>query len=341
MLVLGIETSCDDTAVALVNSDRKIIFNKVIRKLEEHQMFGGVVPEIASRNHLATLPFMFDDLEDYLPKIDAVAITHGPGLIGGLIVGVMYAKSLAYALGLPIIPVNHLEGHILTNRLIYKELEFPFLSLLVSGGHCQFILAHSVGNYEVIGSTLDDAVGEAFDKVGKMLGLEYPGGPKVEKFANLGDADAFSFPKPMIKDKATCNLSFSGLKTAVKRSVDAFTRENGSVTQRDIANFCASFQSTVSEILCEKLKIALKIASDKGIRNFTICGGVSANQFICDRLRQLTDEFGFNFFNAPIDLCTDNAAMIAWCGLENWKLKKFSKNAFQNFNFAPQSTLKF
>lgn len=341
MLVLGIESSCDDTAVALVNSDREIIFNKVIGKLEEHKLFGGVVPEIASRNHLSVLPSMFDELEGYLPKIDAIAVTHGPGLIGGLIVGVMYAKSLAYSLKLPIIPINHLEGHILTNRLIYKELEFPFLCLLVSGGHCQFILAHSVGNYEVIGATLDDAVGEAFDKVGKMLGLEYPGGPKVEKFAALGNAKAFAFPKPMVKDKTTCNLSFSGLKTAVKRAIDSKVGEVGALSHNDIADFCASFQSTVSEILCEKLRIALKIASDKGMRNFTICGGVSANQFICNRLKQLTDKFGFKFFNAPINLCTDNAAMIAWCGIENWKLKNFSKNAFQNFNFAPQSTLKF
>lgn len=354
MLVLGIETSCDDTAVALVNSTGEIVYNKVVGYLEEHQRFGGIVPEIASRNHLSTLPQMVEQLVEEmkfadstfeLSNINAIAVTYAPGLIGGLIVGVMFAKSLAYALNKPIIPVNHLEGHLLTNRLVYKELEFPFLGLLVSGGHCQFVVVHGVGRYEVIGQTLDDAVGESFDKVARMLGLEYPGGPKVEECAKDGDINAFSFPKPLLREKDRCNLSFSGLKTAVKREVDkAKGRVNineNTINDELRANFCASFQHTVSEVLCAKLEVALKCATKFGIKNFVICGGVSANKYICKALESVVSKAGFSFFNAPLQLCTDNAAMIAWAGIENWKLNNFSKNAFQNFNFAPKSSLQY
>ncbi len=319
MQVLGIETSCDDTAIAIVDSEYNIIENIVYSKLDEHRFFGGVVPEIASRNHLQLLPELLQKIRLQFPKLDAIAVTAGPGLIGGVIVGVMVAKALAYALKIPVIGVNHLEGHLLTTRLTEKTA-FPFLALLISGGHCQFILATEVGQYRILGKTLDDAVGEAFDKVGKMLGLQYPAGPEIETLAKNGDAGRFKFPAPLLHS-AGCDFSFSGLKTAVSRQIERL----GGLTSQDIADICASFQATVALILSTKVQAAIDASSNilpegKELKDFVLCGGVAANQCIRARLENVLKHNGLRLNAPPVNLCTDNAVMIAWAGLE--KIKK-------------------
>lgn len=317
--ILAIETSCDETAAAIVTSEREILANEVYSQIKQHQEYGGVVPEIASRAHVE---FIEGVVQNALTKanlkienIDAIAVTSGPGLIGGLIVGVMFAKGLAYSANKPLIGVNHLEGHALTTRLT-DDTQFPFLLLLVSGGHCMYAIVEGVGKYTIIGKTIDDALGEAFDKTAKMIGLDYPGGPKIEQFAKLGDEKRFKFPKPLL-NKGGCDFSFSGLKTAVLREVNNL----GKTTQVDINDVCASFQKTACDIIIDRTKNAITVFKQQfpEAKNFVISGGVSANQYICTELKTLLQNNNMQFFAPPIKLCTDNAAMIAWAGLERFK----------------------
>lgn len=318
MYILGLETSCDETSAAIVSDKKEIVTNILFSQLQQHKEFGGVVPEIASRAHLQFIEQIIREAtaQISLKEIEAIAVTRGPGLIGGLIVGLMVAKSLAYALRKPLIGINHLEAHALTARLVYP-LEFPFMLLLISGGHCQLLEVKNVGSYRKLGGTIDDAAGEAFDKVAKMLGLDYPGGPIIEKYARLGDARRFQFPQPL-SNKPDCNFSFSGLKTAVRRKIEEFAPNLNEVIIADIA---ASFQYTVAEILCDRIKNALTlyIEPDFPNRYFVLAGGVAANQYIRNRLEQTLAQYNFTLIAPPIALCTDNAAMVAWAGIEHYK----------------------
>ncbi len=317
--ILGIETSCDETAAAVVTDGGEILSNIVYSQVSAHQPYGGVVPEIASRQHsdfiLPTVEEALQTARCSLHDIDAFAATAGPGLIGGLIVGVMTAKSFAAAVQKPFLAINHLEGHALTARLTSK-VEFPYLLLLVSGGHCQILVAESLGVYHKLGSTLDDALGEAFDKTAKMIGLPYPGGPQVEKLAQSGNAKRFELPIPLLGD-SSMNFSFSGLKTAVKRTVDQLPKP---LSEQDKADICASFQATCVASLRDRLTRALKHCKTlyPKITTLVVAGGVAANQYIKEELSAVCTMYGYRLNTPPIKLCTDNAAMIAWAGVEHY-----------------------
>ncbi|CAN7330817.1 tRNA (adenosine(37)-N6)-threonylcarbamoyltransferase complex transferase subunit TsaD [Pararhizobium sp. LjRoot255] len=321
--ILGIETSCDETAASVVLRDAEghgeILGDVVLSQLEEHSVYGGVVPEIAARAHVEALDTLIEEAllraGVTLADIDAIAATSGPGLIGGLLVGLMTGKAIARASGKPLYAVNHLEGHALTARLT-DGLAFPYLMLLVSGGHTQLILVKDVGVYERWGTTIDDALGEAFDKTAKLLGLPYPGGPAVEHAAKSGNPDRFSFPRPLVGE-ARLDFSFSGLKTAVRQAAQSIQP----VTEQDIADICASFQKAISRTL--KDRIGRGLARFKGefaatVDNpaLVVAGGVAANQTLRATLQELCDKSGFRFVAPPLQLCTDNAAMIAWAGAE-------------------------
>ncbi|HMB78159.1 MAG TPA: tRNA (adenosine(37)-N6)-threonylcarbamoyltransferase complex transferase subunit TsaD [Kiloniellaceae bacterium] len=322
MIVLGIETSCDETAAAVVSDRREILASRVLSQIDDHRPFGGVVPEIAARSHLTQIEGMIRDAMAAaglsFQDLDAVAATAGPGLIGGVFVGVMTGKALAAARGLPFIAVNHLEGHALTVRLS-DDLAFPYLLLLVSGGHCQLLAVEGVGRYRRLGGTLDDAVGEAFDKTAKLLGLGYPGGPAVERAAKQGDPDSLRLPRPMM-GRANLDFSFSGLKTAVRQAVADRPRPLGEQAAADIA---AAFQAAVGDILADRCKRALAVfAADYGCRGpLVVAGGVAANLYLRAALRALAEAEGCRFLAPPQGLCTDNAAMIAWAGVERLRLK--------------------
>ena len=320
MILLGIETSCDETAAAIVDDRRQVLANLVLSQLEEHRPYGGVVPEIAARSHLdhidrlvaealAEAGLGFEDL-------DGVAATCGPGLIGGVMVGMMTGKAIAAARKLPFVAVNHLEGHALTVRLT-DDLDFPYLLLLVSGGHCQLLSVEGVGRYTRLGTTIDDAVGEAFDKTAKILGLGYPGGPAVERAAQDGDPGRFKLPRPL-KGRVGCDFSFSGLKTAVLKERDTL----GHMTERDRADLAASFQQAVAEVLADRTTNAMKLfkAAHGYAGPLVVAGGVAANQTLRKVLSGLADEQGTRLVAPPLKLCTDNAAMIAWAGLERLRL---------------------
>jgi N6-L-threonylcarbamoyladenine synthase len=332
MKILGIETSCDETAAAIVTSDKQILSHIIFSQLEEHRPYGGVVPEIASRAHLDRLDKIIvqvmDEANIKFSDLDAIAVTAGPGLIGGVIVGVMMAKAIASASKKPFIAVNHLEAHALTARLT-NDIEFPFLLLLVSGGHCQILTVEAVSKYQLLGSTIDDALGEAFDKVAKMLGIAYPGGPKVEKLARGGNPKRFNFPRSM-KGKAGCDFSFSGLKTAVKREIDKIDNKS----QQDIADICASFQACVTDILEDRLQNAINIFINQFplAKSIVIAGGVAANQHIKSALEIVATKNNMHLIAPPINLCTDNAAMIAWAGLE-----RFSAGLTDDLSFEPRA----
>jgi len=333
MKVLGIETSCDETAVAVVTGDGEILSHEVLSQTKEHMPYGGVVPEIASRAHMNALDSLItkamrDAQINNFDELDGIAVTAGPGLIGGVIVGVMMAKGLSAVSGVPIIPVNHLEGHALTIRLTDKSVEFPFLLLLVSGGHCQILKVLGVGQYERLGISMDDALGEAFDKVAKMLGLGYPGGPIVEKYALSGDASRFNFPRSMV-GKPHCDFSFSGLKTAVKRQVDELL-SNEVPLDTFTHDICASFQACVGDIIEDRMKNAIKLCrqSTPQISTLVVAGGVAANKYIRQRLENICLENAFSLKAPPIKLCTDNGAMIAWAGIEKLKLGETSDLSF-------------
>ncbi|SIQ67449.1 O-sialoglycoprotein endopeptidase [Rhizobium sp. RU35A] len=320
--ILGIETSCDETAAAVVlrhaDGRGEIVSDVVLSQLEEHSAFGGVVPEIAARAHVEALDGLVTEALTRagvsLQEIDAVAATAGPGLIGGLLVGLMTGKAIAMAAGKPLYAVNHLEGHALTARLT-DGLAFPYLMLLVSGGHTQLVLIKGVGDYERWGTTIDDALGEAFDKTAKLLGLPYPGGPAVEKAARSGDPERFDLPRPLVGE-ARLDFSFSGLKTAVRQAATAIQP----LTEQDIADICASFQRAISRTLKDRIGRGLARFRERYPEEnkpaLVVAGGVAANLVLRATLQELCVSHGFSFIAPPIRLCTDNAAMIAWAGLE-------------------------
>ena len=324
--VLGIETSCDETAVAIVTEKKELLANLVLSQ-REHDPFGGVVPEIAARAHLHHIDTLVKQAleESHLTfkDIDAVAVTAGPGLIGGVLVGVMTAKAIAAVHDIPLIAVNHLEGHALTVRLT-ENVPFPYLLLLVSGGHCQLLIVEEVGKYKRLGTTLDDAAGEAFDKTAKLLGLGYPGGPAVEKMAKdcTNPAQAlkkFPLPTPLV-GKPGCDFSFSGLKTAVKRIAD--TLPGGAIERHDAADICHSFQHSVSTILNDRTEQAIKQYLDLHPQQkhpaLVVAGGVAANKSLRHGLEHLCTKYNIRFVAPPLHLCTDNGAMIAWAGMERF-----------------------
>ena len=326
MLVLGIETSCDETAAAVVNDKGDILSNVVLSQLKTHQVYGGVVPEIAAREHLEHIDRIIaaalKDAGVTFDDLDGVAATCGPGLIGGVMIGMMSAKAIASVKGIPFLAINHLEGHILTARLT-DHIEFPYLVLLVSGGHTQLLIAESLGNYRRIGTTLDDAAGECFDKSAKLMGLPYPGGPNIEKYAaKCTDPDAatqrFQLPMPM-KDKKNCDFSFSGLKTAVRLHVDNLPE--GDLDPQDVAELSCALEIKIAEILANKSARAISqfnktCGPSKSARAFVVCGGVSANQKIRQQLKSLAIERDMTFHAPPFSLSGDNGAMIAWAGIE-------------------------
>ncbi len=326
MLVLGIETSCDETAVGIVDSARAIRANVVATQLAEHQPYGGVVPEIAARAHLDRLDGLIRQalLEARLTlgDLDGVAATCGPGLIGGVMVGAMAGKAIAAVQGLPFSAVNHLEAHALTARLT-NDVAFPYLLLLVSGGHCQLLLVKGVGDYRRLGGTIDDAVGECFDKTAKLLGLGYPGGPMLEKAALGGDSRAFDLPRPML-GRSGCDFSFSGLKTAVRQLVAAKFSETGSdgLPTVFVAAMAASVQAAIADILADRAGNAFRLLRDGGeaVTALVVGGGVAANQAVRARLTELAGREGVAFAAPPIGLCTDNGVMVAWAGLERLRL---------------------
>ncbi|MFN3077628.1 MAG: tRNA (adenosine(37)-N6)-threonylcarbamoyltransferase complex transferase subunit TsaD [Alphaproteobacteria bacterium] len=315
--VLGIETSCDETAVAVVAEDRRILSNLVLSQVEVHRPFGGIVPEIAARAHLQHLDrLVLEALAEAgtgWEGIDAVAATGGPGLIGGIIVGVMTAKAIAAVRGLPFLAINHLAGHALTARLTH-DLDFPYLLLLVSGGHCQTLVVEGEDRYRRLGTTIDDAAGEAFDKVAKMIGLGYPGGPALERAARDGDPARFALPRPM-KGRPGCDFSFSGLKTAVRQLLNS---PGSSWAPKDIADLAASFQAAVSEAVVDRCGRAIHEFREHWPEGTTlvVAGGVAANSVLRANLQRLAEERGLSFLAPPLALCTDNAAMIAWAGVE-------------------------
>ena len=338
LTVLGIETSCDETAAAVICSEDvthqdvthqdvthqgqgTILSNIILSQNAEHSPFGGVVPEIAARSHINTLDGIIiqalQEAECRLEELDGIATTAGPGLIGGIMIGLITGKTLALATQLPFLAINHLEGHALTVRLTHN-INFPYLLLLISGGHCQIIEVEKLGCYTLYGGTLDDAAGEVFDKAAKLMGLGYPGGPRIEKMAHTGDPQRIPLPRPLTGD-GSCNFSFSGLKTAFR--VQA--QKMAPVSMQDIQDLSASLQEAITDCLTERTRNALKKYAQKYRSehwNFVIAGGVASNQHIRQALKICTMEQNFTCTVAPINLCTDNAAMIAWAGIERLKI---------------------
>ena len=327
-IILGIESSCDETAASIIQENDRgiptILSNIVSSQVNVHKEFGGVVPELAARSHIEKIDLItkkaIDESNIKLEDIDAVAATAGPGLIVCLSVGLSFGKAMAYSLNKPFIAVNHLEGHALSPRLNSK-LNYPYLLLLISGGHTQFLSVQGLGKYKRLGTTIDDAVGEAFDKTAKLIGIEFPGGPQIEVYAKKGDPNKYELPKPIL-NKGGCNLSFAGLKTAVLKISKKIKSDQ---EKYDLA---ASFQKTIEEILNKKSEVALneykKIHGNKG-NTFVVAGGVAANKKIRNVLKKLCEEKNFKPLFPSISLCGDNAAMIAMVGLEKYKLKQFSE----------------
>ncbi|WP_170786237.1 tRNA (adenosine(37)-N6)-threonylcarbamoyltransferase complex transferase subunit TsaD [Ruegeria lacuscaerulensis] len=326
LTVLGLESSCDDTAAAVVRhgeNGAEVLSSVVHGQTELHSAFGGVVPEIAARAHAEKLDTcVVQALADAglgLSDMDAVAVTAGPGLIGGVMSGVMCAKGISAATGLPLIGVNHLAGHALTPRLT-DGIGFPYLMLLVSGGHCQYLIAHGPDRFTRLGGTIDDAPGEAFDKTARLLGLPQPGGPAVETEACAGDPKRFRFPRPLL-DRPGCDLSFSGLKTALMRMRDQVVAEKGGLTRQDRADLCAGFQQAIVDTLAEKTRRAMDLYLDENPAEpvIAVAGGVAANSAIRSALEAVCVEKGTRFTAPPLALCTDNAAMIAYAGIERFR----------------------
>ena len=333
---LGIETSCDETAAAVIRENDKgtadILSNIISSQIEEHKKFGGVVPELAARAHLENIEYIIHtalkESKISIDEVDGIAATAGPGLIVCLTVGLNIGKSIAAFSNKPFIGVNHLEGHALSPGL-EKKIKFPYLLLLISGGHTQFLIVKDVNEYEQLGTTIDDALGEAFDKTAKMLELGYPGGPSVEKFAKLGDKNFFKLPEPII-NKAGCNLSFAGLKTAVLRESKKINME-----KKSRYNLAASFQNTINKILYKKTKVAVEMFREKTKKeNFQliVAGGVAANESIRKNLSILSNEMGFETIYPDLKFCGDNAAMIAWAGIQ-----RFKKNMIDDITVSAKS----
>ena len=315
MKILAIESSCDETACSIVEDGRNVLSNIISSQIDIHELYGGVVPEIASRNHLSRIDSVvlnaLDEAGCTLNDIDAIAVTSGPGLVGALLVGVSYAKGLAYAINKPLIPVHHIEGHIAANYIEHKDLKPPFLCLVISGGHSHIILVEDYTKFKIIGKTQDDASGEAFDKVARVLGLGYPGGPKLEKLANDGDPKAIMFPRAKVSS-GKYDYSFSGIKSSVLNYINMCEMKKIEVNKADIA---ASFQQAVTDMLIDNL---LKAAKDLNINNIAIAGGVSANNFLKKQLDEECKKRGYKFLYPSNILCTDNAAMIGASAYYNY-----------------------
>ena len=336
VLCLGIESSCDETSAAIVDSDRNILSHIIYSQIPEHQKYGGVVPELAARAHILAIDEVIKQTLEKAGKniseIDVVAATAGPGLIGGVLVGWMAATGIAQSTNKPLVAVNHLEGHALVPRLHAAaangtdgatSVNFPYLLMLASGGHCQILLVQGVGKYEMIGQTLDDSAGEAFDKVAKMLGLGYPGGPVVDKRAALGNPKTFKFPRPLC-DKPGCDFSFSGIKTAARTFLG---KQSAPYSEEYINDFCASFQAAVVDCIIDRLSNALQ---DERVikaapKTLVVAGGVAKNSAIRAAMENLASEKNMLFAAPPMNLCTDNGAMIAWAGIENYLLGRVVK----------------
>ena len=329
-LILGIETSCDETAASIIQQEKdgvKILSNVVSSQTDVHKKFGGVVPELAARSHLEKIDLIvkkaIKDSGVEMKNIDAIASTGGPGLVVCLSVGLNFGKAFAASLNKPFIAINHLEGHALS-PMLNSKIKFPYLLLLISGGHSQFLSVEGLGQYKRLGTTIDDAVGEAFDKTAKLLGIEFPGGAQIEKYAEKGDPKRFVLPKPII-NRGGCNLSFAGLKTAVLKI------SKNLKSKKDKYDLAASFQNTIEEILSHKSKVAFnefKKRNKNKSNIFVIAGGVASNKKIRIKLKELSLKEKFQPIFPPIDLCSDNAAMIAMAGLEKYKKKKFDSLNF-------------
>jgi N6-L-threonylcarbamoyladenine synthase len=332
-IIIAIETSCDETSIAAITLDRQIIYEKTYSQIPIHKQYGGVVPEIASRNHNNQIQTLFLDFKKYIiennlkiENICTIAATAGPGLIGSLIVGTSFAKGLALFLNKPFIAVNHLEGHIMS-AMIEKEIEFPFIVLLASGGHSQIIFAEKFGNYKLLGSTLDDAAGECFDKIAKMLGLEYPGGPNLEKMAkHFIGKKTIKFKTGIINNK-NLNFSFSGLKTQVLYKIKSFEK----LEEKDKIEIAFASQEAIVKTLLYKSQMAIDLIKSP-VKNFVICGGVSANQFLRQEFEFLCKKNAINLVTPALKYSTDNATMIAFAALEKFKQKQFNK-----IDFTPKS----
>ncbi|MDO5708162.1 MAG: tRNA (adenosine(37)-N6)-threonylcarbamoyltransferase complex transferase subunit TsaD [Andreesenia angusta] len=312
---MAIESSCDETAVAILENGRKVLSNIVSTQIDIHKEFGGVVPEIASRKHIESIIYLIDKALEESGKtfrdISNIGVTYGPGLVGALLVGLSVAKAIAFARNIPLTPVNHIEGHIYANFISYPDLEPPFTCLIVSGGHTNIINMRDYGDYEVLGTTLDDAAGEAFDKVARTLGLGYPGGPKIDKLAQIGDSESIKFPRVKLKDD-DYDFSFSGLKSSVLNYVNQQKQKDKKIDNADIA---ASFQAAAIEVLVEK---TIRAAKETNMNLIAVAGGVAANQGLRDLMSKRSQEEGIDLKIPPRALCTDNAAMIASVAYYNY-----------------------
>lgn len=332
MQILGIETSCDETAASVVtrraDGTPQLLSNVVLSQIDEHSEFGGVVPEIAARAHLSSIDHIIAralaEADTDFAAIDGIGVTVGPGLVGGLMVGLMTAKALSASRDIPYLGINHLEGHALTARLT-DNIDYPYLLLLVSGGHSQIVRIDGLGDYTRLATTIDDAVGEAFDKTAKLLGLGFPGGPNVEKTAKNGDPTRFQFPMPL-RGKNTLNMSFSGLKTAIRTQAQKLVP----LSNQDVADLCASMQKTVAEILANRCERAMEQCD--GIDTLVVAGGVASNVEIRTKLDALCETHDYTLVAPPLKLCTDNAAMIAWAALE-----RFEQGEASQMDLAPRS----
>lgn len=313
---MGIETSCDDSCVAILKNDRELLVNLISSQIDIHTLFGGVVPEIASRKHLEAInPLIkkaLDDANLTYDDIDLISVTKGPGLMGSLLVGISAAKALSLATNTPMIGANHMQGHICANYIAHKDLQPPFVTLVVSGGHTYLVKVNSYTNYEVIGKTRDDAAGESFDKVARKMGLGYPGGPKIDKLAKEGNKEAIDFPRVRL-EKNSYDFSFSGLKTAVLNYINQEEQKCHEINKADLA---ASFQEAVVDVLVEK---SMRLLKKTGYDKFALSGGVAANSRLQDRMREECKKENIKFYYPSIELCTDNAAMIAMAGYLNYQ----------------------
>lgn len=337
VLILGIESSCDDTSVAIVKNGREVISNVISSQIDIHKIYGGVVPEIASRKHIENINYVYEkalnDANLKINDIDAISVTYGPGLVGALLVGLSFAKGLSIASGKPLIGINHIEGHICANYITNKELTPPFLSLIVSGGHTNLVLVEDYMKYKIYGRTHDDAVGETFDKVARTLGMEYPGGPKIEKSAKNVNEDVFNFPRGQIRD-SEFDFTFSGLKSHVLNTINSLKQKNNDELSNDLINQISySFQESIIDTLTEK---SISLCKKLNIDKLAICGGVSANSTIKDRLSKECDKNNIKFYYPDNILCTDNAAMIASSGYYRFINKQFS-----NYDLDADANLEF
>lgn len=321
MKILSIETSCDETAVAIIEDGRRILSNRIYSQIDIHQKYGGVVPEIASRNHIVKLPYIIDEAlaesKISLKEVDAIAVTNGPGLIGALLIGLSTAKAMAYSLGIPLIGVHHIEGHIAANFLDYPDLKPPFLTLVVSGGHTHLVMVEDYQTFVVLGKTKDDAAGEAFDKVARVLGLGYPGGPAIDQAALLGNSQAIAFPRITL-EKDSLDFSFSGLKSAVLNYINHCKMKDLKINVNDVA---ASFQMAVVEVLVEK---TIAAAKKSRMTKIAMAGGVSSNSLLRKKMQAAADNNNMSLYYPRPILCTDNAAMIGSMAYYNYQNGKIS-----------------